>query len=93
MSVVIRFVGMAGYAVSGAVKLPVGAYLHWFNVDAHGGRGDVRWTTDPKQALRFEDMAAATEAWRQQSTVRPTRGDGKPNRPMTAFTVTMEPLP
>jgi hypothetical protein len=27
--------------------------------------------------------------WKRESTTHPTRDDGRPNRPMTAFTVTV----
>jgi hypothetical protein len=37
-------------------------------------------------------MAEATGELRRASTTHPTRADGKPNRPLSAFTVLMEPL-
>jgi hypothetical protein len=40
----------------------------------------------------FEDHAAAMEVWTRQSRVRPLRPDGKPNRPLTAYTISIEPL-
>lgn len=50
-------------------------------------------TADPAKALRFDDPGEALEYWHQPSTVVPLRPDGKPNRPLTAFTVTVEELP
>lgn len=64
-----------------------GYFLRSFDVDAHDGRGDVTWTADIVQAMRFDSFRAAMEAWRTQSTVQPLRPDGKPNRPLTAFSV------
>jgi hypothetical protein len=40
--------------------------------------------------MRFADLAAAVACWKRQSTVRPLRPDGKPNRPLTAFTITFD---
>ncbi len=65
-----------------------GDYLSWFDVDALRGKGGCRFTPDPLLALRFESQEAALEAWRKQSTVRPLREDGRPNRPLTAISMT-----
>jgi hypothetical protein len=45
------------------------------------------FTTNPAWALRFENGGDAMRFWRQQSILQPLRDDGKPNRPLTAFTV------
>jgi len=45
------------------------------------------FTTDPCDALQFLSQTAAVEALRTQSKKHPLRSDGKPNRPMTSFTV------
>jgi hypothetical protein len=50
-------------------------------------------TTDPLQAKMYADAKEATAEWRAVSHVRPVRPDGKPNRPLTAFTVEIRPLP
>lgn len=44
-------------------------------------------TRDPSEALRFPDQVAAWMCWKQTSTVMPTRPDGRPNRPLTAWTI------
>lgn len=64
-----------------------GYFLASFDVDAHDGRGTADWVSNPELAMRFDGFREAMEAWRTQSTVRPLRDDGKPNRPLTAFTV------
>lgn len=46
--------------------------------------GILEVTEDRALALEFEDSAAAMEKWRESYG---TRIDGKPNRPLTAFTV------
>lgn len=68
----------------------LGRYLEWSDPDARGGRGDDRWTSDLAKAKRFPSFEAASACWQAQSTVKPMRPDGKPNRPMTAFSVTIE---
>lgn len=68
-------------------------WLRTADVEAHDGRGDVTFTLLAHEALAFPDQVAAFEFWRQQSTARPLRPDGQPNRPLTAFTVSIEELP
>lgn len=79
-----------GYA-SGAPGAPVGRFLESYDVDAHGGRGSATWTDDPAKALGFVSPQAAMECWQQRSRVAPVRADGQPNRPLTAYTVSMQP--
>jgi hypothetical protein len=54
------------------------------------GRGHAFVTVRKDKAKQFADMEAALEFWKQQSKRRPLRPDGKPNRPLTAYTVTFE---
>lgn len=49
-------------------------------------------TWDPDEALMFDDMDAAVTRWRAVDPLVPVRDDGKPNRPLTAFTVEFERL-
>jgi hypothetical protein len=70
-----------------------GQYLEWSNPNAKHGMGDELWTGDLKRAKKFETFEAAMECWRAQSTNRPWRPDGKANRPLTAFSVTVEQVP
>ncbi len=62
----------------------VRGYLKEYDLNAWQGRGRVSMT-DKEEAMVFTDVAAAFEAWRAQSTAYPTRPDGQPNRPLTAF--------
>lgn len=70
-----------------------GQWLASYDVDAHDGLGEAIGTADPGEALRFPDVRAVLEAWKEQSTVEPLRLDGKPNRPLSAFTIQPRPLP
>jgi hypothetical protein len=71
----------------GVADAPAGQYLKTGDVDAHGGRGTAEWTDVPADAIHFATPGAAMEFWRRPSTVSPIRGDGRPNRPLTVFTV------
>lgn len=71
----------------------VNVYVESFDPEAFDGRGRSTWTTDPAKAKRFPDMEAAMAFYRQSPASRPTRDDGKPNRPLTVFTVLIEDAP
>lgn len=73
-------------------RTSIGNYLETFDADAFDGGGDATFTGDPAKAMRFESFEAASACWKQQSKVRPLRSDGEPNRPLTAFCVTIEEL-
>lgn len=70
-----------------------GSWLRSYDVDGFGGRGDVKLTRDQSKAKVFESFEAVMEEWKRQSTVLPLRPDGKPNRPLTAFTIQPRRLP
>jgi hypothetical protein len=53
----------------------------------------VRTTPDPAKALAFESAVDAMNEWKRVSKSAPVRPDGQPNRPLTAFTVEVSPLP
>lgn len=77
-------------AASGQVH--VGKYLEWSDPNAKTGMGDDRWTDDPAKAKRFDSFEAASACWKAQSKVIPRRPDGKPNRPLTAYSVSIEKI-
>ena len=58
-------------------------------VDPEGRKmiAHVVTTPDPEKALVFPSMDEALETWRRSHG---TREDCRPNRPLTAFTVTFE---
>jgi hypothetical protein len=65
-------------------------WLKRFDPDAHNGRGLVEWTGDLGQALTFADLIEARDYYLQQSKVTPIRADGRPNRPLTSYTIVLE---
>lgn len=67
-------------------------YVIACDVDAFDGRGDAVFGT-LAAARVFADAGAALAYWKRQSTVRPLRPDGKPNRPLSAFTVEIQDAP
>lgn len=86
--VVIRAVQLEGFSMSmGSVG---GQYLASYDPEAHDGWGDAVFTNDIREALVFDNIGAAFEAWKSSPKSRPLRPDGQPNRPLSAFTITFE---
>src|SRR5262245_2655078 len=72
-------------------QLELGDYLKSADFDARDGDGEAEFTSDIATALRFPSATEALEFWRTQSRLRPRRStDGKPNRFLTAFNMTVE---
>lgn len=84
MTCVIQAVGFA----NGMPCDKAGQYLESFDPDAYGGRGYA----DLTKAMRFASVAEAFDMRKRQSAVRPLRPDGRPNRPLTAYTIAIVPL-
>lgn len=51
------------------------------------GHGRLVTTPNLQEAKRFAESDTALEFYRQQSKRCPFRDDGRPNRPLTAYTV------
>jgi len=71
---------------------PVGQYLERYDPDAHHGRGTADFTADLAGAKRYATFA---EAWAELGRIpraRPWRADGKPNRPLTTWTMEIVPV-
>jgi len=64
-----------------------GRWLVDCDVDGAGGRGIIRTTPERALASEFADAGEAMTYWRRQSRAKPLRPDGKPNRPLTAYTI------
>jgi hypothetical protein len=64
-----------------------GEYLKAFDPEALDGMGSFVWTKDKQNALHFDDAADAFILWNTVPKCRPTRSDGRPNKPLTAFSV------
>lgn len=89
----LRYYWTQGIIRDSSILPKEGAWLKFYDPEAHDGQGLVEWTEDPAQALRFSDQRAAWECYRRVPVRRPYRPDGKPNRPLTACTIGIEPLP
>jgi hypothetical protein len=57
--------------------------------DPEVGMTSLVVTTDKAEALRFASARDAMELWRSVPARAPVRPDGKPNRPLTSFTVSV----
>lgn len=98
MTYVLRLVDLVGMvAVRRPSGLPPDAATGWvkeYDPNAHHGGGAVEATDDPEQAKQFPSLRAAMEEWRRVADppyhYRPH--DGRPNRPLTAFSVTPQSL-
>lgn len=77
------------YADGSPINPPM-PYLAGYDPDGRNGHGDIAWTYDRAQAKRFDSNWDALATWKQVSTVKPRRWDGRPNRPLTAFTIVTE---
>lgn len=87
---VIRCLGLAGEADYPGDN-PTGLYLENFDPEAGHGWGAAAFTSNLKDALVFPDFKAAWELIGTRPKKRPTRPDGRPNRPLTAFTLEIVP--
>lgn len=83
MAYVIKILGYA----DGRTCSIAGGYVKNFDVDGANGLGVVLVTHDVEEAWRFENNTEAFQLWNKQSTVKPIRSDGMPNKPLTAYTV------
>jgi hypothetical protein len=61
-------------------------FLMQFDFEADNGRGFGVFTPDVAKAKRFATTAEAMRFWNTRSKTRPTRPDGKPNKPFSATT-------
>ena len=70
-----------------------GQYLEWYKPNGDPMVGLGKWTDKLDQAMTFKTAGEATECWRQERTVSPSfRADGKPDRPLTAFNISVIPF-
>jgi hypothetical protein len=67
-----------------------GHYLQWYDPEGNAGNGDVRITPFREHAARFPDIDAVLRLYRAVQKCRPLRDDGKPNRPLSAFTLDVQ---
>lgn len=93
MSYVIRIVGL----MTGAETSLDGKYLaeydpsrEGFDPDGRPMNAHVVVTDTVAGAKRFASSVDALAEWRTVSPLEPWRLDGKPNRPLTAFSIDVE---
>jgi hypothetical protein len=79
-----------GAPVKVVMLCPEEGYVVDCDVDANDGYGYIGFSMNKPDAKQFDDFGEALAYWKRQSTVRPLRADGKPNRPLSAYTVTFE---
>lgn len=92
--VVMQCLGMASWLALPAWMEPSQLYLKDYDHAAHSGRGFGEWTGKIEDAKVFPTMEAALEFWRLVPPAHPTRPrDGKPNRPLTVYSVEMVAAP
>lgn len=82
MTQVIRIVCMA----DGRPSAFDGMYLWSWDLES-GFEAALTAVPDPRSAHQFSTPAEALALWRSQSARIPKRPDGKPNRPLTAYTI------
>jgi hypothetical protein len=88
MPTIMRALGFAN-----GVDCPVaGQWVKTFDHEAHGGIGDGVFTANPAKAMRFASFTEAVEFWKKIPKCKPLREDGKPNRPLSATTVTFDEI-
>lgn len=65
-----------------------GQFLEWFDPDIPDAADIMfRFTADLDKAKRYASAVELLDEWRRVRKPDPVRPDGKPNRPLTAFTV------
>lgn len=69
-----------------------GRYAQFLSFSGCGpGEVNFKTTANPAAAAGFPSVVEALEFWKTVDPRRPVRPDGQPNRPLTAFTVSVEP--
>jgi hypothetical protein len=89
----IKLVKLEGVLYPGSGSAAEGEWVVEYDPDFAGGRGAVRSDPDPRKAKRFASFEDAWAYARQSSTARPLREDGRPNRPLTAYSMLFDTLP
>lgn len=68
----------------------LGRWLVSYDLEARTAQNMIVTTSDPAKAKGFPDTMAATQCWRR---TKGRRADGRPNRPLTAYTVSITRRP
>jgi hypothetical protein len=92
MKNVMRIVGL----VQGGTTPIDGLYLMEYDPGRDGTLGGqpitahILCTPLKELAMKFDSLVELTETWKRTDPRNPTRPDGRPNRPLTAFTIESE---
>lgn len=89
---VIKMMDLQGTVSSNSPTFSLGCYLKSYNPEDSDGRGSAVFTTKIEDAATFRTFGEAMDLYRSVPNCRPIRADGEPNRPLTAFTIMIEPL-
>lgn len=89
---ILVILGMAGTVMSGQHLEPGEHYVKDWEVDAPDGAGLVL-TQEITEAKVYRGVREAFLAWRAVPARHPTRFDGRPNRPLTTFTIEIRDAP
>jgi hypothetical protein len=93
VSYVLRIMGHAGITRPGQeanIDRLTGRYVLSFDNDYQRGEGMMEHTPSIHLAMHFSTTQEAWAFYRQQSRLHPTRPDGQPNRPLTAWHMMIE---
>lgn len=90
---VMRIMGIAGMETQPESYEILFQFVKSFDAEAGEGRGFLVATPEIGEALRFASVEEAGEFYKQVPRAHPTRLDGRPNRPLTAFHVQVEEAP
>lgn len=86
---IIRIIGL----VNGQRSPYDNQYVSRFDFDGCGpGEANLKTTPLPQNAMQFDSAVDAWDFWKTVDPRQPLRPDGQPNRPMTAFTVSIDPV-
>lgn len=92
MSVVIVCQGRVTLSTLGVDRKDpdLGKFLKRFDPDYKKGLGRAWWTSDRAEAVTFPSVTAALDEWKRPSSIQPIHLDGRPNRPLTAYSISFE---
>ena len=68
------------------------SYIQHYDLDYMNGRGRAMLTGNIEEAQTWDTEIDVFKAWRTESKLMPIRDDGKPNRPLTAYTISPEAI-
>ena len=80
---------LEGVPLDGVVTPYDGQYVKEWNAT----KDVLVTTTNILEAKRYPSIIEAREDWMQVDQRHPLRPDGRPNRPLTGYSITFDPIP